>query len=127
MTIREVLQTVNEIKSNQIPDVQKLAWLSECDQAIYREIIATHESNDDFPIRELPRYDEQTPTDTRLIAIEPYSALYRYYLEAQIDLANKELAKYNNSSALYNAQLHNFAAWYNRTYTPVQRADHFRL
>jgi hypothetical protein len=40
-------------------------------------------------------------------------------LEAQIDYANNEYDKYNNSITVYNATYANFERYYNRTHMPL--------
>ena len=40
------------------------------------------------------------------------------WLECQIDYANAEFGKYNNSAAMFQAEYDAFANWYNRTHKP---------
>ena len=66
-------------------------------------------------------YDIKEP-DAVLLVPEPYSMLYLYYLTAQIDFLNGELARYNNSMVMYNTALSTYADYVNRTRMPLQRA-----
>ena len=122
-TIRETIAKVDALKANRIPSAEKVKWLSQCDSAIFNEIIATHEG---APAN-FGGYDEDTDLETELLAPAPHDELYRHYLEMQIDLVNMELAKYNNASALYNAAYQGFAAWYNRNHKPRSAVTHFKL
>lgn len=64
-------------------------------------------------------------TDSSLMAEmlvpAPYDDIYIKWLEAQIDYANGEYAKYNNSISMYNAAYDAYAKWYNRTHMPIQK------
>lgn len=125
-TISEILAKVDTLKVNRVPSADKIGWLSQCDSAIFENIIKTHEPDANTP-ETFPGYDADTSTDTELLAPAPHDELYRHYLEMQIDLVNMELAKYNNASALYNSAYQGFASWYNRTHKPLSTVTHFKL
>ena len=125
-TIREAIAMVDKLKANRVPEGEKIKWLSQCDSNIFLSVIGTHEPGEGTPT-EFHGYTEDTDIDTVLLAPPPYDELYKHYLEMQIDLTNMELAKYNNSSALYNSAYQNYAAWYNRTHMPKTSATHFKL
>jgi hypothetical protein len=59
--------------------------------------------------------------ETELIAQPPYDRLYVMYLFSQIDFHNAEIARYNNSLAMFGASYQDFSAWYNRTHMPLQK------
>ncbi len=73
-----------------------------------------------------PGADISTQDDTALLAAEPYSALYLYWLMAQTDLALGELTRYSNDMLLYNAALAEYAAAYRAAHAPRPRGQ-FRL
>ena len=126
MKIGEVIKLVNGLKPNQYTDEQKIAWLSECDSAIWKNIISTHEKVSGMP-ETFYGYTADINRDTELLAPAPHDVIYRYLLEMNIDLYNKEVNNYNNTSRLYNNAYSEFAAWWNRTYMPLSRVDHFTL
>ena len=117
MTIGEAIDQVDQLKPNGFTDGEKVRWLSEVDARIWDEIILTHAHPADAEWHE---YTDDTDRDTQLLAYKPYDTLYRYWLEAQIDLYNMELDKYNNSSAMFNAAYRDFAAAHNRKHMPLQ-------
>lgn len=125
-TIRETIEKVDALKVNKVPSADKIKWLSQCDSAIFNNIIKTHDSGEGTPDT-FVGYDESTDLDTELLAPAPHDEMYRHYLEMQIDLVNMELAKYNNASALYNAAYQGYAAWYNRNNRPKSTVTHFKL
>lgn len=57
-----------------------------------------------------------------LLAPEPYSQLYVYYLCAQIDMQNQEFDLYQNNAALYNKAYSDYASYYNRKIMPASEA-----
>lgn len=118
MTISEALAKVNQLKPNVFGQVEKIGWLSTCEWNIKREIIDTHEG---YETVDYTGYDENTPPDTRMIASAPYDELYIRWLEAQIDYANGEIGKYNNSMSLYNEAVSSFRNYYNRVHKPLQK------
>lgn len=63
-------------------------------------------------------YNAETPLDTELIVPHPYDDVYRYWLEAQIDYANGEYAKYNNSMSMFNEAYSAFYRYYHKTHMP---------
>lgn len=118
MTISEALAKVNELKPNVFGQVEKIGWLSTCEWNIKREIIDTHEG---YETVDYTGYDENTQPDTRMIVSAPYDELYIRWLEAQIDYANGEIGKYNNSMSLYNEAVSSFRNYYNRVHKPLQK------
>lgn len=57
-----------------------------------------------------------------LLAPPPFDRLYRLYLLAMIHFANGEYSRYQNSMALFNAAMGDFARWYARVYAPADAA-----
>lgn len=114
MTVISAINAIDNVKPNQIAQVTKIKWLSDLDGQIKAEIIDTHENGDSVV------FDGYTESDlqTELIAKAPYDGLYVKWLEAQIDYANNEYGKYNNSSIAFNEAYTNFANYYNRTNMP---------
>ena len=66
-------------------------------------------------------YNEETPLDTELIVPAPYDNIYVLWLQSQIDYANEESAKFNNSSSAYNHAYSEFQKYYNRTHIPCSQ------
>ena len=118
MTILEAIGRVNESKPNSILNTMKVKWLSIIEWKIMRELVETHEDSDKISYS---GYNEKTPLDTVLLAPAPYDEMYVHWLEAQIDLTNGEIGKYNNSMSLYNAEADAFYRYYKRTHKPLQK------
>ena len=120
MTIERVLSTVDACKPNIIDDAQKLAW--QLEGIITHEIIRTHVGGKNA---EIPTVNGGTDPSAELLAAAPYDRLYPLYVEAQIDLVNGEIGKYNNSIARFTAAYNEYSRWYNRTHTPVSATMRF--
>lgn len=125
MTLRQVIELVDKLKPNQYSRAQKVAWLSECDAAIWKNIIANHERDEGMPEQYVGYTTDNL--DAQLLAAAPHDLIYRYYLEMQIDLYNKEVGNYNNTATIYNRGYADYAAWYNRTHMPRMHATHYKL
>ncbi len=125
MTLTEVIALVDTLKPNQYDKAQKVAWLSECDAGVWKNIIDAHERDADMPAT-FTGYTTGD-MDRALLAAAPHDLMYRYYLEMQIDLYNKEISNYNNTANIYNRAYADFASWYNREHMPRAVATHFRL
>lgn len=114
MTIREVIQYVDAAKHNTCTRGEKLSWLSRLDQLIHTRIHANYQGASGPP----PGYDADTDPERALLAPAPWDEMYLRYLEMQIDYLNGEIDRYNNSSALFDAIFHGYAAWYHRSHMP---------
>ncbi len=117
MTIRQVLDEIQEIQPSSFGAGQLIAWLRQLDLEIYQKIICTHEGWENVP---KPDYTESSEDGTRLLAPEPYDCIYVHWLQSRIDYALAEFGRFNNSNAALTADWTELAAWYNRTHMPLQ-------
>ena len=115
MTIIELITDVDALHPNGYDQVFKTQWLSQLDGRIKDEIIDTHEGGEDIIFN---GYDADTNPNTELLVPRPYDEVYRYWLEAQIDYANGEYTKYNNSMMMFNTAYSAYERYYNRTHMP---------
>ena len=99
MTISEACSRVERLKPNAYSYVEKIEWLSKLEGIIKKEIIDTHSDGENIVFN---GYGYNTLPKTELIVKAPYDDIYIYWLEAQIDYFNGEIAKYNNSIATFN-------------------------
>lgn len=118
MTILEAINQIDNLKHNTYSRSDKLAWLSRLDHMIVRLIMETHEGADTL---EFAGYGDNTPLDTVLLVPAPFDEIYLRWLEAQMDYANGEYERYNNSIAMYQAAYDGYAGYYNRTHMPKGR------
>lgn len=126
MTISDVLAMVDELKPNSYDENAKITWLSELDGRVFNDVILTHvhdlvddgEGNMVEPT--FTGYDETSENEELLIP-DTYADVYRNWLFAQIDYANGEIDRFNNSMLMYNNSLKEFYDWYNRNNKPLQK------
>jgi hypothetical protein len=122
MTIIEAINRIDHLKPNAYSQQDKVRWLSNLDGVVKKEIIDTHEGGEDVIFK---GYNDETLLTTELLIPAPYDEVYVRYLEMQIDYANGEYAKYNNSTVEYNTAFSAFEKYYNRDHTPRSRGSRF--
>ena len=125
MTIQTAINRIDEMKSNMFSDAQKIAWLSEVDGYVWKEIILTHEGV--APGTTFEGYDQDTEMDTELLVPAPYTPVYEHYLAAQMDLKNAEPAKYAQSMVLFNNAWQTYGDYYGRLHMPIHRVKQLRF
>ena len=121
MTIKDCIDIVDNIKPNQYTIKDKVMWLSFIDEIIINEVLKTHEGYDG-------RYDNfegysEDRLTIPLIVPSPYDRLYTAYLKMKIDQENGEVARYNNSAALYNTYMTEYRKHYNKTHMPLSNTE----
>ena len=122
MTIMDAIYRIDAIKPNSYSQSEKIKWLSTLDGTVKSEIIDTHEGGEGVVFN---GYDENAELSTELLIPAPYDDIYLRWLEAQIDYANGEYGKFNNSIAMYNTAYVAFTNYYNRTHMPISKQSRF--
>ena len=117
MTIHEAITRIDDRKPNGYSVPDKVRWLNNIDRAVKTEIIDTHAGYEDYA--DFAGYDADTDVTTELIAPAPYDEMYIYWLEAMIDYADGEYARYNNTAAMYAEAYKAFRNYYNSTHEPL--------
>ena len=115
MTLIEAITQIDSIKPNSYSQPDKIRWLSNLDWVVKTEIIDTHEGGESVVFS---GYNDNTPLETELLLPNSHSDVYMKWLEAQIDYANGEYGKYNNSTEAFNTLYAAFERYYNRTHMP---------
>lgn len=122
MTIIEAINRIDSLKPNSYSQEDKIAWLSILDGEVKANIIDTHEGSEKVAFN---GYNSDTPIDTILLVPAPYDDVYIKWLESQIDYANGETKKFNNSIVMYNTAYSAFERHYNRTHMPIGKSIKF--
>ena len=115
MTIIEAINKIDSLKPNAYTQTDKIRWLSLLDGRVKEEVIDTHEGAEDITFN---GYNDEE-LETELLIPYPYDDVYSLWLEAQIDYANNEYGRYNNSIAMFNSTYAAFERWYNRNHMPI--------
>ena len=112
MTIIEAINRIDALKPNNCSQDMKVQWLSQLDGIIKEKIIDTHEGAEEVV------FNGYEDTAAELLIPAPYDDMYVKWLEAQIDYANGEYGKYNNSMTMYNSMYTEYEKHYNRHHLP---------
>ncbi len=117
MTIKDCIDSVDNIKPNQYTIKDKVLWLSFIEETIINDVLKTHEGYDG-------RYDNfegysEDKISVTLIVPAPYDRLYMEYLKMMIDKENGEITRYNNSAASFNTYMREYRKYYNKTHMPI--------
>ena len=127
MLIREIINSADEMRNNDISEIQKIKWLSELDESLFEEIVLTHESEELLSVRDggepefrVFPYKEDTVS---LIAPNRFRPMYEHFLCAKIDYCQNEIERFENDSALFNSSFNKFKAWYNENHLPLIKAS----
>lgn len=115
MKIADAINRIDSLKHNTYSQNDKVAWLSELDWDVKRNIIDGHEGDEEVTFT---GYNDLTDLQTELLMPAPYDKAYLLYLEAQIDYYNGEYDKYNNALDQFHAVCDAFRNDYNRTHMP---------
>ena len=115
MKLIEAIARLDELKPNGFSVAQKLNWLSALDGTVREEIIDRHEGGGGEIF--VPYTEEDK--EKELLIPAPYEEVYLRYMEAQIDYANGEYERFNNSNAMYAAAYSAFERAYNRSHRPL--------
>lgn len=125
MTIQAAIDLIDGLKPNMFSDQQKVAWLSELDGMIWREVINTHEG---YPAGiDFVDYDQDTEMDTVLLAPEPYSDLYKHWLASRMDVSNRDNNEYTKDMVLFNNAWQTLCNYWNRAYMPISLVRQLKL
>jgi len=136
MKLQQAIDRVDIMRPNMQDRSLKIAWLSELDGLVWKELILKHwmqtEEYDGYKKDEqgrpvMPVYDEDTDGGEELLVPAPYDNLYLYWLMAKIDEQTLEQEKYNNDQAMFSAAYDSFSDYWTRTHMPKTRVRELRI
>lgn len=129
MTIERLMNRVDEMHANDWSPELKLSWLSEIEHQVKIEVFDTHVMPEADAARAAAfnGYDEKTPKDMVLLAPEPFSALYQYYLEAQIARADGESSQQKDATTLFDNMYLTYKRYVNRMCAPINKTGAFKI
>ena len=115
MTVQQALSYVDSVKPNAFTQDTKLGWLSEIEGKIALEI----HLDDPEDLEDWLPYEAADASEERKVWL-PYTGVYTWWLQAQVDLANGEYDKAQNTMAMFNNAWAEYLRWYCQRYDPVQ-------
>lgn len=93
-TINKTIEMVDSVVPNTYDDESKFQWMMELDGLVAREVMQMEEP---------PGYSYPEDMDTELLIPRPYDRVYALYMEAMIDLQNRDYDGYNNTIQVFDA------------------------
>lgn len=114
MTVDQLIARVDALEPNQYSREQKIRWLSNLDETIYRELYLTH----DVPEELLGDGFVPHETGDEELLVNGYfgDEMYLPYIQSKIAKENFEIDKYNVEILLFNNAYAEYANYINRTY-----------
>lgn len=111
ITVNDAISYFDEQCPNQYSTEDKVKWLNEIDMRIWQDIIEprTEELKDYTP------YNSNT-LNREMLVTQPYTELYRYWLEKSVAFANRETTAFNNAMIMFNTYYDAFFGFYNRNH-----------
>ena len=114
MKVQEVIAMVDDVKPNAFDVATKVKWLDALEGTLASEVFLL-----------APAEVEQLRLSPSKLGVElligpPYDDIYELWLEAQIDKANGEYNKYQNTMQFYNSRRADFVTWFCQTWDPAQ-------
>lgn len=119
MTVNELITMVGELKPHQFEDNVLIGWLNTVEEKLMNEVFCMREEDERITALNYSKYDEKTSMDTELLAPDPYTDLYKYYLFSMIDFTNEEMDRYTNSMLMFNNSWQEFVNYWYRTHGTV--------
>lgn len=117
VTIQSIIDTVRETMSaTDFSTHQLIRWIAEAEAAVVDNVLSRYEDFDEKKIN--ISYDENTDTVTELLAPQPYSRIYEFYVKANINYSRDELERYQNDLAQYKGAMDDFWVFYNQRHKP---------
>ena len=110
--LRDVIRQADDIKPNAFSDATKTAWINEVEGFVQTEVLL-------LATEEIREYSWPEDEKTELLVAAPHSKVYWTYLTAMIDYANGEYDRYQNTMAMYNADMGEYMRWFALNYRPA--------
>lgn len=129
MQINELFERVDEELASDWSQKLKIAWLNEIERQVLDEVFGTHimPEEDAAKAAAYAGYTEETPGTTELLVRDPHSALYVYYLEAQIARANGDRSQQQDATTLFDNMYVTYKRYINRTCMPKTQVRAFLI
>lgn len=118
VTLDEVITYFDEQCPNQYSREEKIRWISELDERIYEDIIKPRQPL--LYVTTFNGYGDDAYGDTVLLVPSMFKDIYKYWIEKNVDINNREIGAANNAIANFTAIYEDYYAWYNRNHIITQ-------
>lgn len=120
MTINQVIQNVEQLRSPTGDAELLISFINELEWRIKREIIDTAEDGEDYLFT---GYSSEKDMETELLAPPPYDDVYVQFCCYRMDLRENQIASANNSIERFEMIYDRFSRYWIREHCPKQRAE----
>ncbi len=110
MIAKEILSEADITRPNLVRQSRKLDWLYAIEKQIAHHMSQFGESD---------AKAEAMTEETELLLTKEHKDIYIYYIVCMIDLANQDIAMYNNSCAYFNGLLDSWQKKWRREHLPL--------
>ncbi len=117
MTLEKAIEIFDSERSNGVDIAKKIRWISQLDYKISCEISELRGAE---PFK---GYTETTPLTTELKAPDEYGEIYGLYLNMKLDYMNGEIARFNNSTLLFNNMYKDMNNFLNRKQAVLKQTE----
>lgn len=104
MVARELLEIVDAMKENDVPDQLKFIWINEIEGRVHCEIFKKSPES----------FKSIVSEDDILTVPDPYVSLYMLYLVSMIEFVQGDYANFAKLTVEFEKSLSIFAKWYIR-------------
>lgn len=117
MTLMQAVESFDSERANSVSIERKITWVSQLDYKISNELLVPRGA------RHFTGYTENTPLTTELKAPEEYKEIYPLYMNMKLDYMNGEIARFNNSTLLFNRMYKEMSDFINRNKAVIKKTE----
>lgn len=108
MTLAKAVENFDFERANSVSIERKIAWISQLDYKISAELLEPRGAES------FKGYTEMTSLETELKSPDEYGEIYSLYMNMKLDYMNGEIARFNNSTLLFNRMFKELSDFINR-------------
>ncbi len=117
MTLMQAIENFDSERANSVSIERKITWISQLDYKISTELLEPRGAG------KFAGFTEMTPLETELKAPEEYKEIYPLYMNMKLDYMNGEIARFNNSTLLFNRMYKEMGDFINRNKSVIKKTE----
>lgn len=117
MTLNNAIGRVELERPGEAQRTEMMVWIEQLDRRFWREHVLRHEGG-----ASIPEPDYTDDADHELLIPCPYDEIYIHHLYANIDYRLGEIARYNNSTVLFQDAWRDACKAWRREHMPLGAA-----
>lgn len=117
MTLAKAVENFDFERANSVSFERKIAWISQLDYKISAEITEPRGGE------KFGGYKVSSDLQTKLQAPDEYGEIYSVYMNMKLDYMNGEIARFNNSTLLFNRLYKELFDYVNRNRAVIKKVE----